>query len=117
MLVDDPYCGVFQEVHSSTTPNESAGVRSNGVYTAFPWNTGSGGLMKVMNAYDVESLIDQKFDPSGPFLRGHSAQVVDFEFSPFSNNLLATGAEDGHIKLWVLPEKITGDITKEDADL
>jgi hypothetical protein len=42
---------------------------------------------------------------------------VDFEFSPFTDNLLATAAEDGHIKLWVLPEQVCQDITEDDGTL
>lgn len=104
MLTDEPYLGVYQDVRNSTTPSESSGVRSNGVYTCFPWHTGGGGLMSIFNAFQHDKLSDGKISPSGPFLRGHEAQIVDFEFSPFKDNLLATGAEDGHLKLWVLPE-------------
>jgi WD40 repeat protein len=37
-------------------------------------------------------------------LTGHGAPIVDFEFSPFNDQLLSTASEDATIKLWVLPE-------------
>lgn len=46
---------------------------------------------------------------SFPTIAGHSAFITDFTFSPFDGQLLATGAEDGLIKLWQLPEELGKD--------
>lgn len=46
---------------------------------------------------------------SFPTVAGHSAFVTDFTFSPFDSHLLATGAEDGLVKLWQLPEELGKD--------
>lgn len=46
---------------------------------------------------------------SFPMVVGHSAFVTDFTFSPFDDHLLATGAEDGLVKLWHLPEELGKD--------
>lgn len=40
-----------------------------------------------------------------PMVVGHSANVTDFDFSPFNNQLLATGSEDCTVKLWNIPNK------------
>lgn len=34
-----------------------------------------------------------------PLLRGHSGPVVDLKFSPFRNNILATGSEGNNKKI------------------
>jgi coronin-1B/1C/6 len=53
-----------------------------------------------------------------PLIRGHSGPVVDFEFSPFNDSLLATASEDSKIKLWSIPEEgITKDISAPNAEL
>ena len=53
-----------------------------------------------------------------PLIRGHSGPVVDFEFSPFNDSLLATASEDSKIKLWSIPEEgITKDISVPNAEL
>lgn len=47
--------------------------------------------------------------------------VIDFEFSPFDNKLLATGGENGRVRLWKVPaEGLTSlktNVTVPDADL
>ena len=51
-------------------------------------------------------------------VKGHSGPIVDFEFSPFNDHLLATASEDASVKLWILPEGgMTGDISECDAEL
>jgi WD40 repeat protein len=53
-----------------------------------------------------------------PLIKGHAGPVVDFDFSPFNDYLLATASEDGTIKLWVIPEEgITKDVSECDAEL
>lgn len=44
--------------------------------------------------------------PEFPKIAGHSAQVTDFGFSPFSSKLLATGSEDCMVKLWNIPAEL-----------
>ena len=66
-----------------------------------------------MKAYDFKRL-----EADLPLIRGHAGPVVDFDFSPFNDNLLATAAEDGIVKLWQIPEEgITKDVTKADGEL
>ena len=44
--------------------------------------------------------------------------MIDFDFSPFNDALLATASEDGTIKFWIIPEEgITKDVTEHDAEL
>jgi WD40 repeat protein len=51
-------------------------------------------------------------------IKGHSGAVVDFDFSPFNDSLLATASEDGSIKFWFIPEEgIVKDVTECDAEL
>lgn len=43
-------------------------------------------------------------DGTSPILKGHSGAVLDMEWSPFDDSLLATGSEDSKIKLWSIPD-------------
>lgn len=43
-------------------------------------------------------------DGTSPIFKGHSGTVLDMEWSPFDDSLLATGSEDSTIKLWSIPE-------------
>jgi len=84
----------------SDAASDSVSVRSNGLYTAIPWKTGGGGVIAVQKAYEYKRL-----EADVPLIKGHAGPVVDFEFSPFNDSLLATASEDGTIKLWVIPEE------------
>ena len=66
-----------------------------------------------MKAYEYKRL-----EADLPLIKGHAGPVIDFDFSPFNDSLLATASEDGSIKLWIIPEEgITKDVTECDADL
>eukprot|EP00695_Tsukubamonas_globosa_P000025 TRINITY_DN1015_c1_g1_i1.p2 TRINITY_DN1015_c1_g1~~TRINITY_DN1015_c1_g1_i1.p2 ORF type:complete len:244 (-),score=117.04 TRINITY_DN1015_c1_g1_i1:234-965(-) len=39
-----------------------------------------------------------------PVFSGHTAQILDFAFAPFNDNILATGSEDTLVKIWGIPE-------------
>lgn len=70
-------------------------------------------MIAVMKAYDYKRL-----DANIPLIKGHAGPVVDFDFSPFNDSLLATASEDGTIKLWIIPDEgVQHDITECDAEL
>jgi coronin-1B/1C/6 len=43
-------------------------------------------------------------DSSSPFVQGHSGAVLDIEWSPFDDSLMATASDDTNIKLWSIPD-------------
>ena len=66
-----------------------------------------------MKSYEYKRL-----EADLPLIRGHAGPVVDFDFSPFNDSLLATASEDATVKLWMIPEQgITKDVTECDAEL
>ena len=66
-----------------------------------------GGVIAVLPAYQFKRL-----EADIALIRGHAGPVVDFDFSPFNDNLLATASEDGTVKLWQIPEEgITKDVS------
>ena len=54
-----------------------------------------------------------KIDNDAPSYTGHTGAVLDFEFSPFNDFILATGSEDSTVKVWSIPE---GGLTANVAD-
>ena len=47
-----------------------------------------------------------RFSPgSTPTLHGHSGAILDFEWNPFDDAMLATASEDTTIKIWSIPEE------------
>lgn len=43
-------------------------------------------------------------DGTSPILKGHTGAVIDMDWSPFDDSLLATASEDSTIKLWSIPD-------------
>jgi coronin-1B/1C/6 len=69
--------------------------------------------MAVFKAYEYK-----RFEADLPLIKGHGGPIMDFDFSPFNDNLLATASEDGKIKFWLIPDDgITKNTTECDAEL
>ena len=70
-------------------------------------------MISVVKAYDYKHL-----EADLPLIKGHAGPVIDFDFSPFNDNLLATASEDGTVKFWIIPDDgIHKDVTEFDAEL
>lgn len=52
-----------------------------------------------------------------PTINIHSAKVLDFDFCPSDNNILATGSDDCTVKIVKFPDEITKNIDTADATL
>jgi WD40 repeat protein len=97
----------FEEVRSTALASEGTLVVSNGKYAAFCWETSGPGILAVLNLKEETGRIPA----SHPWIRGHTANITDFEFNPFNENEIATGCDDAHIRLWRLnQERITEDL-------
>jgi len=45
-----------------------------------------------------------KVDPKSPLVSGHKSAVLDIDFNPFNDSLIASGSEDCTSKIWGIPE-------------
>lgn len=45
-----------------------------------------------------------RLDPSHPKVTAHKEYVLDMQWNPYNDNMLATCSEDGSIKLWEIPD-------------
>jgi coronin-7 len=72
-------------------------IKASNKFVAVNWTSASATLA-ILN---LDQVGKRKGDP---FLLHVSGQLNDFDFSPFDDNLLATAADDAHIKLWKIPE-------------
>jgi coronin-1B/1C/6 len=72
-------------------------VTANPSYVAISWQVGGGGAVGIINA-NVPSKLDKP-----PLIAGHKGPVLDLEFNPFNDNVIATVSEDCYGKIWVIP--------------
>jgi len=73
-------------------------LATNGEYWAVPWVGGGGPVFfRKLSRYG-------KIEPDAPTINGHRAPVLSLAFSPFQDNVLASGSDDGTICMWALDE-------------
>jgi coronin-1B/1C/6 len=82
-------------------------VTVNPQYVAIAWQVGGGGAVGLVNV-NVVSKLDKV-----PLITGHKGPVLDLEFNPFHDNILATVSEDCYGKIWVIPPDFQGTEDKE----
>ena len=73
--------------------NEGRLIAVNEKYLAIPWK-------KKGQILIVDSSKPQTIQSDLSYLKGNNAHILDLEFSPFNNNLLASGYSDNSILLW-----------------
>ena len=53
-----------------------------------------------------------------PVIVGHSAAVLDFDFNPFHDHIIASASDDQTVKVWAIPEGgLTANVTEPLVDL
>jgi len=95
----------FEEIKPNASTTESSHVKSNGKFLGVSWS-GAGGSLAVI------PIASKGRQPANlPLLKGHAGAILDFEFSPFHDELVATASEDSTVKIWQVPEEgLTEDI-------
>ncbi|KAF9122645.1 Coronin-like protein crn1 [Mortierella sp. 14UC] len=76
-------------------------IKVNPKFFSLNWNSSGGGAFAV-----IPLSMTGKISDALPLYRGHSAAVLDTDFSPFNDNLIASGAEDSKVFLYTIPDEI-----------
>ena len=92
----------FDNVRPSRNANDSNVVKANPLYVAVCWEASGGGAFAVLNQKtDVGKL------PAQPNLfTGHKAAVLDIDFHPFNDHIIASASEDTKVNVWQIPTVI-----------
>lgn len=88
----------FSDLDLSTTTGEHNYISASTKFFAVAAR-GGGGPVLVLPFQAVG-----KVPRDAPILAGHTGAVYDTAWSPFNDNLLATGSDDGTIKFWNIPD-------------
>ncbi|KAF9581870.1 Coronin-like protein crn1 [Lunasporangiospora selenospora] len=76
-------------------------IKVNPKFFSLNWNSSGGGAFAV-----IPLSMTGKVSDALPLYRGHSAAVLDTDFSPFNDHLIASGAEDSKVFIYSIPEEI-----------
>jgi coronin-1B/1C/6 len=80
-------------------------IRGNPKFFAVAWEAGGGGALAVIPNDQQGKQAQQNF----PLLAGHKGAVLDLDFNPFNDNLIASVSEDANVMIWGVPD---GGLTK-----
>ncbi|UZJ56353.1 hypothetical protein CBS101457_005673 [Exobasidium rhododendri] len=87
--------GCYDNVKVSNNAWDTNLVATNGKYLALNWNSSGGGAFAVLPVDRSGKLPDIY-----PLCRGHTATVLDTAFSPFHEDIVVSGADDGTLGVW-----------------
>lgn len=97
----------YNGIKPSKSAWDSNKVTANTKFIGVVWDAGGGGSFAVL-----KSNAPGKLKADIPLVCGHSADVLDIEFNPFNENLIASASEDGYAKIWHIPDEgLTSNLT------
>lgn len=105
---------VYKGFRLSTATGDHNYIKANTKYFAIPVAQANGSLAIL----DMD-MPDRRLKPGVlPCLDGHRGPVLDFDFNPFQQQLIATGGDDCVAKVWgIPPEGLNESISESLADL
>jgi coronin-1B/1C/6 len=77
-------------------------VKCNPKYLSVNWEASGGGAFAVIPLEERGKLPDVM-----PLFRGHTAAVLDHDWNPFNDDILASASDDGKVCLWRVPDNFT----------
>jgi len=77
-------------------------IKANPLYIGVCWEAAGGGAFLVQKQSEVGKLPAQP-----PLFSGHKAAVLDIDFHPFNDYVVASCAEDCKIMIWSIPENLS----------
>ncbi|KAG8728356.1 Coronin-like protein crn1, partial [Ceratobasidium sp. 423] len=79
-------------------------ISASGEYVAINWNSSGGGAFAILPLASpfrpLPHNLPYKVPDIIPLARGHSAPVLDTDWSPFNDSIVASGGEDGRVLIW-----------------
>lgn len=98
-------------VKTTRTAWDSNYAAANIKFWAVCWEAGGGGSFAVGTWANHKG----KWDGKNGLVAGHKGPVVDLDWNPFNDNLIASASEDCNAKIWSIPDGGIGDKNMTDA--
>lgn len=90
----------YDDVKVTRSAWDSNYAAANPLFFACLWESGGGGSFAVY----PWSAPKGRIDPKLPLISGHKLPVLDIDFHPFNDNLIASVSEDCTAKIWHIPD-------------
>ncbi|KAH6661118.1 hypothetical protein BKA67DRAFT_550227 [Truncatella angustata] len=77
-------------------------VKANPEYISVNWEASGGGAFAVIPLNETGKLPDNL-----PLFRGHTSAVLDTDWNPFNNHVIASASDDAKVMIWEVPNAFT----------
>ncbi|TAQ90863.1 hypothetical protein B7494_g779 [Chlorociboria aeruginascens] len=94
--------GCYDNLHISRNAWDTNLVKANPEYLSVNWEASGGGAFAVIPVNEKGRLPEQI-----PLFRGHTAPVLDTDWNPFNDRIIASGSDDGKVFIWQVPQGFT----------
>ncbi|KAJ7210397.1 microtubule binding protein [Mycena pura] len=78
-------------------------VAASGEYLSINWNASGGGAFAILplpSPFTPTGFSTSKLPDNLPLARSHTAPVLDTDWSPHNDSIVASGGEDGKVMIW-----------------
>lgn len=89
----------YDELKITRSAWDSNFVTASATHFAVCLEAGGGGAFAVVDYKNTG-----KFNPNAPVVTGHKGAVLDLDFNPFNDSLVASASEDCTVKVWGIPQ-------------
>jgi coronin-1B/1C/6 len=96
VFANEPTKGIWDGVKLTKNAWDSNYSSASSNWIAMAWDSAGGGSVGILDAKKPGKLEPTKV----PLLTGHKGAVLDLDFNPFNDDILATASEDMTIKIW-----------------
>ncbi|TCD71671.1 Coronin-like protein crn1 [Steccherinum ochraceum] len=85
-------------------------VAASAKYISVNWNASGGGAFAILPLPSpfapLPHNIPSKLPDLVPLARSHTASVLDTDWSPFNDSIVASGGEDGKVMIWKVEDSV-----------
>ncbi|KKA28116.1 hypothetical protein TD95_002312 [Thielaviopsis punctulata] len=92
----------YDNLHISRNAWDSNLVKANPEFLSVNWESSGGGAFAVIPVNERGKLPDQI-----PLFRGHTGPVLDTDWNPFNDHVIASASDDGKVCIWEVPKNFT----------
>ncbi|KAF6753380.1 microtubule binding protein [Ephemerocybe angulata] len=93
----------FENVKVTNSAWDTNIISASGQYISVNWNSSGGGAFSILplpSPFNATNGFPHKLPDSLPLARGHTATVLDTDWSPHNDSIVASGGEDGKTMIW-----------------
>ncbi|KAK0224493.1 hypothetical protein EDD85DRAFT_859442 [Armillaria nabsnona] len=102
----------FENVKVTGSAWDTNVISASAEYISVNWNASGGGAFAILplpSPFVAHPSLPYKLPDSLPLARSHTAPVLDTEWSPHDDSLVASAGEDGKVMIWkVSPDVFEG---------